>query len=167
MCRRLLPVLLFALLFAACQREADRVRPDEPAPAADTLAADSSQAVAIDTTEVAPLEQDPAKLAALNTALDTLEAFIVVLERVEGPINAWNQAAEAARLLRYLERNQAAFMMEEPEAEAARRYPEQVARLNRLEARRETELKRIGEDRIAAQVLVEEMAKADAEAAGR
>ncbi|MEM1043827.1 MAG: hypothetical protein AAGI91_14515 [Bacteroidota bacterium] len=174
--RRLLPFVLIVLCLAACTREADRARPSAE-PAGTVATADSSTLVAADTaaqslaardtTEAEPLEQDPAKLAALNMALDTLEAFVGVLERIEGPINAWNQAAEAARLLRYLEQNQPAFAMEEPENAAAQRYPEQVARLNRLEARREAELRRIGEDRVAAQVLVEEMAKANAEAAGR
>lgn len=159
--------LLLAFALAACTREADRARPEPPAPTADTLAADTSASADVDTVEAVPLDQDPAKLAALNTALDTLEAFVEVLERVEGPINAWNQAADAARLLRYLEQNQAAFVLNEPEDVAARRYPAQVARLNELEARREAELKRIGEDRVAARVLVEEMAKADAEAESR
>ncbi len=164
MARSLITVVLFAVALAACGREADRARPEPAASAVDAPLADTSALAETDTAEarLPALEADPAKARALDVALDTLEAFVQVLERVKGPINAWNQAAEAARLLRYLEQNQAAFALDEPEEDAARRYPRQIARLRRLEERREAELKRIGEDPVATQVLVEEMAKAEA-----
>ena len=169
--RLLLAALLLTASLAACAREADRSQPALSTLTVDPLAPDTADVATADTvandTTVYPLspEADPAKARALDTALDTLDAFVQVLERVAGPINAWNQAAEAARLLRYLERNQAAFALDE--TDAARRYPQQVARLQRLEARRAAELERIGEDPVALRMLVQEMAAADAEAAGR
>jgi hypothetical protein len=115
-----------------------------------------------DTLEEAGPER--ARAEALNVALDSLEALVITLERIEGPIAAWNHAGEAARLLRYLEQNRADFALDMSEEEAVRRYPVQISRLNALEARRAAELERIGEDRTAMQVLLEEMAKANAAA---
>ncbi len=157
-------VLLLAVALAACSREADRVPPPDPMPAdsasvaVDTLAAEPP----VGTDTVASLPADPAKAQALDAALDTLDAFVQVLETIEGPIAAWNGAAEAARLLRYLEANQEAFVLDESPEDAARRYPQQVARLQRLEARRAAELERIGEDPAALRMLVQEMAEANA-----
>ncbi len=159
---RLLLCGFLAATLAACSREADRA-PRSPDAIVDSVAADSLPVVApapvADTTAPA-LDADPAKVAALNVALDTLEAFVAVLEQVEGPITAWNLGAEAARLLGYLERNQETFALDE--TDAARRYPAQVDRLNRLENRREAALERIQADPATARVLVEEMAKAEA-----
>ncbi|MEP0547818.1 MAG: hypothetical protein ABJF88_12865 [Rhodothermales bacterium] len=163
---RNLTVLVFAIAtLVACNAEPDRAEPTVteatvPDVRADTLIADPRPNTETDA--------DP-KAQALNVALDSLEAFVSVLARVEGPIAAWNQAEDAARLLRYLEQNRAAFALDMSEEEAMERYPAQIRRLNELEARRSAELRRIDRDGVAGRVLVEEMAKADAaaEAAGQ
>jgi hypothetical protein len=147
--------LVAGLLLAACAEAPDSAEPVvEPAPPA-----------AVDTADAVP-EVDPERLRAFDTALDTLAALVGTLERIEGPIAAWNRAGEAARLLRFLEENRAAFALDLSEAEAARRYPERIGRLNALEARRLAELERIEEDPVVARVLLEEMAKAAARADG-
>ncbi len=161
---RLLCLLVFAaILLAACGAE------PAPAESADVEATVSD--VLTDTLTLDPppetegeTEADPTRVQALDTALDSLAAFVGVLEQIDGPIAAWNRAAEAARLLRYLEQNRAAFALDMSKEEAMQRYPEQIRRLNALEARRSTELVRIDEDPVAGRVLVEEMAKADAAA---
>ena len=150
-------VLVLAAALAGCGAEPDRA---EAPPPTGTEAPVPPGAAPADTLG----EADPARLRALNTALDSLETLVITLERIEGPIAAWNRASEAARLLRYLERNRSAFALDMSEEEAARRYPTQISRLNALEARRAAELERIGEDPVAMQVLLEEIAKADAEA---
>lgn len=106
---------------------------------------------------------DSERLRAFDTALDSLEALVRTLERIEGPIAAWNRADAAARLLRYLEANRDAFALDMTEAEAARRYPGRIGRLNALEARRTAELERINEDPATMQVLLEEMGKTAAD----
>lgn len=160
--RPLLLALTTSLALSACSDASDRVAP--PPEAAETLetptAADTPDARALPDTLS---ETERARLQSLDTALDSLEALVITLEYIEGPIAAWNRAGEAARLLRYLEQNRSAFALDMPEEEAARRYPARISRLNDLEARRSTEMERIGEDRVAMQVLLEEMAKADAE----
>ena len=160
---RLLCLLIFAaVLLAACGAE------PAPAESADVDATVSD--VLTDTLTLDPPPEmeveagDPTRAQALDTALDSLAAFVGVLEQIDGPIAAWNRAAEAARLLRYLEQNRAAFALDMSKEEAMERYPEQIRRLNALEARRSTELVRIDEDPVAGRVLVEEMAKADAAA---
>lgn len=163
MARLLCLFVLIAVLLAACGAEPDS------APMADagtTVAGVQSDTLAVDLVPdtTAALDTVPARVQALNVALDSLEAFVVVLEQIEGPIAAWNRAAEAARLLRYLEQNRAAFALNMPEEEARRRYPDQIRRLNDLEARRTAELERLDKDGVAGRVLVQEMAKADAAA---
>ena len=154
-----MPRLTCALIFAVTILAACGADPEPEAPTAsdvltDTLALDPRPNV----------DPETARVQALETALDSLEALVGVLERVEGPVAAWNRAAEAARLLRYLEQHRAAFALDVSKEEAMARYPEQIRRLDTLEARRTAELERINEDPIAARVLVEEMAKADAAA---
>lgn len=151
-------LLLLLLALMACSDAPEHTA--SPSPVDGPADPETSAEVAADTLG----EADPARLRALNTALDSLETLVITLERIEGPIAAWNHAGEAARLLRYLERNRASFAFDVSEEEATRRYPTQVSRLNALEARRTAELERIGEDPVAMQVLLEEIAKADAEA---
>ncbi len=166
---RLAPALVLSVALAACGAEPEPA--DRPAPT-DANVAVSTDSVALgpvtsDSVGAGPVletQVDPIRLRALGAALDTLEALVITLEQVKGPIAAWNQASEAARLLRYLEQNRAAFALDMPKEEAARRYPKQIARLNALEARRTAALERINSDLVTGQVLAEEMAKADAEA---
>lgn len=134
---------------------------DAPDPAAEVPSPAAPDA-ALDTLASGP-EVEPERLRAFETALDSLDALVRTLERIEGPIAAWNRAGEAARLLQYLEQNRNAFALDMSEAEAARRYPQQIGRLNALEARRTAELQRINKDPATAQVLLEEMAKESAE----
>lgn len=156
---RALSVLLLFCLFAACGGGSDHAGPSsalsEP---------DSAHIVGTVPDSLAGAGPDAGRVQALNAALDSLEALVITLERIEGPIAAWNHAGEAARLLRYLEQNRSAFAFDLPEEEAAQRYPVQVSRLNALEARRTAELERIEKEPMAMRVLLEEMAKADAEA---
>jgi len=146
--------LLIAVSLAACA--------DDPAPAESS--AEAPPPAVVDTVAADSLsEVEPERLRAFEMALDSLDALVRTLERIEGPVAAWNQAGEAARLLTYLEANRGAFALNMTEAEAAQRYPAQVGRLNALEARRAAELRRINEDPVAARVLMEEMAKAAAD----
>jgi hypothetical protein len=150
------------LVLAACHDTPDRATPP-PETAEPLEAPGTAEAPAADVLPDTLSEAERTRLQALDTALDSLEALVITLEHVEGPIAAWNRADEAARLLRYLEQNRSAFALDLPEEEAARRYPSRISRLNALEARRSSEMQRIGEDRVAMQVLLEEIAKADAE----
>lgn len=151
--------LLAAVSLAACA--------DNSAPAEPPAPAEAPPPAAVDTVAADPMpEVAPERLRAFEMALDSLDALVRTLERIEGPVAAWNQADEAARLLTYLEENRNAFALNMTEAEAARRYPAQVGRLNALEARRTAELQRINEDPVAARVLMEEMAKAAADTTG-
>jgi hypothetical protein len=159
MSRLLCLSLATVVLLAACGEPP----PAETAASNATVSGVQADTLILDPAPNAEPDADP-KARALNVALDSLEAFVGVLARVEGPIAAWNQAEDAARLLRYLEQNRAAFALDMSQEEAMERYPEQVRRLNRLEARRSDELKRIDRDGVAGRVLVEEMAKADAAA---
>jgi hypothetical protein len=152
-------LLLVAVSLAACV--------DDPAPADTPTPAAAPPPAAVDTVTADPVpEVEPERLRAFEMALDSLDALVRTLERIEGPIAAWNQAGEATRLLRYLEANRDAFALNMTEAEAARRYPAQVGRLNALEARRAAELQRINEDPVVARVLMQEMAKAAADTTG-
>lgn len=165
MSRSMYPLVLAVVLLAACGAEPDRTA---PAVAEATVPDALTDTVIADPLPNAEADADP-KARALDVALDSLEAFVGVLARVEGPVAAWNRAEDAARLLRYLEQNRAAFALDMSEEEAMERYPEQIRRLRELEARRSAELERINQDAVAGRVLVEEMAKADAaaEAAGQ
>lgn len=145
--------LLLILLLAACADETPAPA-EPPAPVVADTMADVVPAIDIE------------RLRAFDTALDSLDALVRTLERIEGPVAAWNRAGEAARLLRYLGENREAFALDMTEAEAARHYPERIGRLNALEARRIAELERINEDPIAARVLLEEMAKTAADTTG-
>lgn len=98
----------------------------------------------------------------LAAALDTLEALVTTLEEIQDPITAWNHAESVHRLLSALERDRGAYALDMSEDEAAREYPLEIDRLKRLEARRDIELTRIMDDRVIAQVLIEEMNKAEA-----
>ena len=163
---RYLTVLVLAITtLVACSAEPDRTDSAVTEATAPDVRTDT---LVVDPRPNTETDADP-KARALNVALDSLEAFVNVLARVEGPIAAWNQAEDAARLLRYLEQNRTAFALDMSEAAAMERYPEQVRRLRALEARRSAELERINRDGVAGRVLVEEMAKADAaaEAAGQ
>lgn len=152
------------LVLAACRDTPDRATP-VPEAAESLESPGPVEAPAADVLPDTLSDAERVRLQALDTALDSLEALVITLEAIEGPIAAWNRAEEAARLLRYLEQNRRAFALDMPEEEAARRYPSRISRLNALEARRAAEMERIGETRVAMQVLLEEMAKADAEAA--
>lgn len=166
----LLSLLLVAVSLAACAEDpAPADAPTEasppaeaPSPAEVPAPTEALPPAAMDTTMAdSEPEVEPERLRAFETALDSLDALVRTLERIEGPVAAWNRAEEAARLLRYLEENRAAFALDMTEAEAAERYPAQIGRLNALEARRAAELERIGEDPTSMQVLLEEMAAAD------
>jgi hypothetical protein len=151
--------LLVAVSLAACT--------DDSAPAESSAPAGAPPPAVVDTVTVNPLpEVEPERLRAFEMALDSLDALVRTLERIEGPVAAWNQAGEAARLLTYLEKNRNAFALDMTKAEAAQRYPAQIGRLNALEARRAAELQRINEDPVATRVLMEEMAKAAADTMG-
>lgn len=126
---------------------------------------DSAVPVPAPTTGADPREQAEQRRA-LGMALDTLEALVVTLERIEDPIGAWNRAAEVARLLNELERTRSDYALGVDEHEAAQRFPAEVDRLKRLETRRDIEMNRIMQDRVIAQVLAEEIAKAERAAAG-
>lgn len=115
--------------------------------------------------EVGTLERSAERQRALRTALDTLEALVVTLEHVKDPISAWNRAAAVSRLLNELERTAPDFAAGADEDEAARRYPAEIDRLKRLEARRDLEMNRILEDPVTARVLLDEMNKAEQERA--
>ena len=145
MTRFLLLAWTLAIL-AGCTRD-DRVVPPTPAH------------------EVSPLERSAEQQRALRTALDTLEALVVTLEHVQDPISAWNRAAAVSRLLNELERTRPDFVAGADEHEAARRYPAEIDRLKRLEVRRDLEMNRILEDPVTARVLLDEMNKAEQEAA--
>ncbi len=115
--------------------------------------------------EVGALERSAEQQRALRTALDTLEALVVTLEQIKDPISAWNRAAAVSRLLNELERTAPDYVAGADENEAARRYPAEIDRLKRLEARRDLEMNRILEDPVTARVLLDEMNAAEQEAA--
>lgn len=140
MLRSIAPALLIFL--AACASDADRVVPPGRT-----------------STEALTMEEERER--AFVAALDTLEALVVTLEAIQDPMSAWNRAEEASRLLNALERDRANYALSSEE-EAARLYPDHVDRLKRLEARRDAELNRIMQDPVSAQVLIEEMNKAEA-----
>jgi hypothetical protein len=152
-------LLLAAVSLAACADESAPAEPPAPAEAPSPAAVEAPAPAVPDSVP----QLDSERLRAFEVALDSLDALVRTLERIEGPVAAWNQADEAARLLTYLEANRDAFALNMTEAEAARRYPAQVGRLNALEARRTAELQRINKDPVAARVLLEEMAKANEE----
>ena len=139
---RLLPLAFFVALLVACETGEDRVVPPSDAPSETATSQDQ-------------------KRRALNAALDTLQALVTALERVQDPISAWNEAAEVSRTLRALERDRSAYVLEMSEDSAARLYPEEIGRLKRLEAQRNLEMNRIMEDRITAKVLFDEMNEAE------
>ena len=149
-------LLLALALFIGCETGADRGR----APSSDVAAPPPSPATAAD-----PIG-DAERRRALETALDTLEALVETLERIEDPIGAWNRAAEVARLLNELERTRSDYALGGDENEAAQRFPAEIDRLKRLETRRDIEMNRIMQDRVISQVLAEEMVKAEQAAAG-
>ena len=132
--------LLLLLLISCTDRDAERVVPPS--------------------LEEPPAVADEERRRALNTALDTLEALVVTLESIRDPISAWNNAADAARLLTELERTQPDYALGTDEHEAARLYPAEIDRLKHLEARQEVEMNRIMGDREVAQVLLDEMVEA-------
>ena len=151
--------LLVVCNLAACGDPAERsssAAPNADTSAGDGVSIDAPAPPLPDTLSAAERE----RLVALDAAIDSLDLFVQTLERIEGPIAAWNHADEAARLLRYLEVNRAAFAFEGSETEAEARYPSRVSRIRSLERRREAELERIGEDQRTLQILFEEMEKA-------
>ena len=139
---RLLPLAFFVALLVACETGEDRVVPPGATPSETVTTQDQ-------------------KRRALNAALDTLQALVTTLERVQDPIAAWNEAAEVNRLLKALERDQASYVLEMSEEEAMSRYPKEIDRLKSLEAQRNLEMNRIMEDGVTAQALFEEMSKAE------
>lgn len=151
--------LLLVLALAACG-------PDVPATGADAPASPPSDSPQTPETPVPPSSEGPAsadraQAAALDAALDTLETLVAVLEEIQSPINAWNRAPEVARLMRSLEAAEPALTLDMPEEEARRRFGPQIARFEALQDRRLAELERIEADPVAAQVLYEEIVKAD------
>ena len=168
MLRLLLSLAVTTAFLAACQAETGPATSATDMTVADTTLADGPTDSLARSAPGGPTPGEPnadsGRAQALGVALDSLEAFVVVLEQIEGPIAAWNRAEDAARLLRYLEQNSGAFALDMSQEEATQRYPEQVQRLNELEARRTAELERINQDGVSGRVLAEEMAKADAEA---
>ncbi len=146
-----LVLLLAVVTLAACASDPggsgpDRVVPPNPSASPPVLAGEGD------------------RHAALVAALDTLEALVVTLERVQDPISAWNHAADVSRLLNALERDRASYALNMDEDDAAKRYPREIDRLKNLETRRDIELNRIMSERVIARVLVDEMNKAEAEA---
>ena len=152
-----LTLLIVLLAVAACSSDEDRVVPPST-PSAPSAPAPSSAAPTAPLPDGGPGD---ARHVALAAALDTLQALVVTLEQVRDPVTAWNQAAEASRLLNALERDRAQYALNMTPEEARRRYPHEIARLEELEAQRDQELDRIMANPVLSHILIDEMNKAE------
>jgi len=150
-------VLALALAFGACRGEP--ASPPAPPPV--------TSAPATPTPPAAPPEGAPpaehGAVAALNDALHTLDTLVGTLEQIRDPIAAWNEGANVAMLMRELEASQERYALAISPAEAERRYPEQMRRLAALSARYQQELRRIQQDPVMWQVLLEEIVEQERE----